>query len=433
LATREGGVSTVEPASVAFALYARYPELRTTLPRLALGTGPSPVVPLTRLSEKLGGPQLWVKNDGLYGSVYGGNKARKLELIIADALRRGRRTIITVGATGTNHGLATALYGREHGLRTVLLLVEQPVTDRVRRQVWRLHKAGAVLYRARTVPRAAALAPLVMVRHADWRRARLPYFLPAGGSSPLGAVGFVNAALELADQVAAGELPEPAHIFVALGSAGTAAGLLLGLRLAGLRSRLEPVLVSDLTPLSSKKVAGLANRTARLLRQRGAPLPRGEIAPEEVTVLSDWLGDGYGHSTLAGSRAEDLLRETEGLELEGVYTAKTMSALVGLVEAGELREGPVLYWHTYNALPLPFGTPTEEDLRRLPRAFRDLALRNMEMGDVGAGLALPRAPARGAPTSGGNLRVAATGGRRNRRTAREQGTACRGGAPWRGT
>lgn len=366
-------MSAIELAPVPYALYTRYPELETALPRIALGTGPSPVAPLSRLSEKLGGQEIWVKNDGLYGSIYGGNKARKLELIIADALRRRSRTIITVGATGTNHGLATALYAREHGLRTVLLLVEQPVTDRVRRQVWRLHQAGAVLYRARTVPRLAALTPFVMLRHADWRRGRLPYFLPAGGSSPLGAVGFVNAALELADQVAAGELPEPAHIFVALGSAGTAAGLLLGLRLVGLHSRLAPVLVSDVTPLSSRKVAGLANRTARLLRERGAPLPPGDIAPEEVTILSDWLGDGYGHPTAAATRAEEMLRETEGLELEGVYTAKTMSALVGLVEAGQLRDGPVLYWHTYNALPLPFAAPTDEDLRRLPRAFRDLA------------------------------------------------------------
>jgi D-cysteine desulfhydrase len=373
LATREGGVRTAQPLAGAFALYNRYPELQATLPRLALGTGPSPVVPLTRLSEKLGGPQLWVKNDGLYGSVYGGNKARKLELILADALRRGKRTIITFGAVGTNHGLATALYAREQGLRTVLVLVDQPMTDRVRKQVWRLYRTGAALYRARTVRRAALTAPLVMLRHADWRRARLPYFLPTGGSSPLGAVGFVNAALELADQVAAGELPEPAYIFVALGSGGTAAGLLLGLRLAGLRSRLVPVLVSNLTPLSSKTVVSLANRTAHLLRRRGAPLSPDEIAPEEVTVLTDWLGDGYGHATAAATRAEELLRETEGLELEGVYTAKTMSALVGLVEAGQLRDGPVLYWHTYNALPLPFGEPTDEELRRLPRAFRDLA------------------------------------------------------------
>lgn len=356
-----------------FALYSRYPELRETLPRLALGKGPSPVVPLTRLSSQLSGPPLWVKNDGLYGGVYGGNKARKLEFILADALRRGSRTIITFGAIGTNHGLATALYAREQGLRTVLFLVDQPVTDRVRAQVWKLHQTGAVLHRTRTVRRTAALALLMVPRYVDWRHGRLPYVLPTGGSSPLGAVGFVNAALELADQISAGELPEPAHIFVALGSGGTAAGLLLGLRLAGLRSRLEAVVVSDVVPMRSETVTRLASRTAKLLRGRGAPLPPGDIGPEQVTILSDWLGGGYGHPTPAAARAEELARETEGLELEGVYTAKTMAALVDMVEAGRLREGPVLYWHTFNALPLPFGPPTAEDIRRLPRAFRSLA------------------------------------------------------------
>jgi len=366
-------VTTSELAPSTFALYTRYPELQETLPRLALGRGPSPVVPLTRLSDRLGGPPLWVKNDGLYGGVYGGNKARKLEFILADALRRGSRTIITFGAIGTNHGLATALYAREQGLRTVLFLVEQPVTDRVRVQVWRLHQSGAVLHRTRTVRRTAAMALLGMLRYADWRRARLPYLLPTGGSSPLGAVGFVNAALELADQIAAGELPEPAHIFVALGSGGTAAGLLLGLRLAGLRSRLVPVVVSDVVPIRSETVTRLTNRTAKLLRGRGASLPPGDVGPEQVTILSDWLGGGYGHPTPAAARAEELVRETEGLELEGVYTAKTMAALVDLVKDGQLRDGPVLYWHTYNALPLPFGPPTAEDIQRLPRAFRSLA------------------------------------------------------------
>jgi len=365
-------VKTSETGPGTFPLYGRYPELRETLPRLPLGKGPSPVAAMSRLSSQLGGPPLWVKNDGLYGSIYGGNKARKLELILADALRCRCRTVITFGAIGTNHGLATTLYAREHGLRTVLLLIDQPVDDHVREQVWRLHQAGAVLYRTRTVRRTAVATPFVMLRYADLPRARMPYFLPAGGSSPLGAVGFVNAALELADQIAAGELPEPAHIFVALGSSGTAAGLLLGLRLAGLRSRLLPVVVNDTIVVGGRTVTGLANRTARLLRRRGASLPEGDIWPEEVTVLSDWLGAGYGHPTEAAARAEELVRETEGLELEGVYTAKTMAALIDLVKVGELGDGPVLYWHTYNALPLPFGPPTAEDLRQVPRAFRDL-------------------------------------------------------------
>jgi D-cysteine desulfhydrase len=365
-------MQTAEQAPGTFALYTRYPELEATLPRVPLGRGPSPVAPLDRLSGRLGGPPIWVKNDGLYGSIYGGNKGRKLEFIIADALGRGKRTIITVGATGTNHGLATALYARQHGLRTVVLLIDQPVTEHVRTQIWRLYRSGAILHRTRTVARTMAFVPLAMLRYADWPRPRLPYMLPAGGSSPLGVVGFVNAGLELADQVAAGELPEPASIFVALGSAGTAAGLLLGLRLGGLRSQLRPVVVSDVMALKAETVTRLANRTARLLRRRGASLPEGDLRPEDVTVLSEWLGDGYGHATPAAERAEALMRETEGLELEGVYTAKTVAALIDLAEAGRLGEGPVLYWHTYNALPLSFEPPTAEDVARMPKALRDL-------------------------------------------------------------
>jgi D-cysteine desulfhydrase len=279
---------------------------------------------------------------------------------------------MTFGGTGTNHGLATTLYAREQGLRTVLLLLDQPFNEHVRTQIGRFYQARAVVIHSRTVPRTAVQAALAMARYADWRHGRLPYFLPTGGSSPLGVVGYVNAGLELADQVAAGELPEPAHIIVPLGSGGTVAGLLLGLRLAGLRSRLLAVLVTDLMAPTAKSVAKLANRTARLLRRRGASLPDGDVRPEDVNVLSEWMGEGYGHPTEAAARAEELVRETEGLELEGVYTAKTVAAILELVESGRLREGPVLYWHTHNALPLPFEAPTADDIARMPRTLRNL-------------------------------------------------------------
>ena len=372
--------SAVAPRT--FPIYARYPELEGALPRLTLGNGPSPLVPLDHLSARLGGPPLWVKNDGLYGGLYGGNKVRKLEFVLADAVRRRSRTIITFGAIGTNHGLATALYAGQLGLRTVLILVDQPVDDHVRAQVWRLHRAGAILHRSGTVVRTALLAPLLAARYFDWRRGRPPYLLPMGGSSPLGAVGYVNAAFELADQVAAGDLPEPARIFVALGSGGTAAGLLLGLRLAGLRSRLVAVRVSDVVPLLPKTVTRLADRTAALLRRRGAQLPRADLRPEDVTVLSDWLGGGYGHPTAEAQRAQDAMRETEGLQLEGVYTAKTVAALIDLVQEGRLAEGPVLYWHTFNALPLPSGPLEDADPSRLPRAFRSLVAPKTAAGRV---------------------------------------------------
>lgn len=353
-----------------FPLYQRYPQLEATLPRLSLTRRPTPVERLEKLGARIGCDRLWIKRDSLCGTIYGGNKPRKLEFILADALARGTRTIITFGGLATNHGLATALYCREHGLRTALLLVHQPVDDHVRRQLLRLHQAGAALHYTVSSPRTRLLAPLFLLRYLDWRRRKLPYLLPPGGSTPLGTLGFVNAALELAEQVAAGECPQPEHIVVALGSNGTAAGLLLGLRLAGLPSRLVAVQISDIGTLGPDTVVGLANRAAHLLRRRGAALPPGRLEPSDVTVVSDWLGPGYGHHTPAGQRAQALLRETEDLTLDATYTAKTMAALLGMLEDGQLQGGPILYWHTYNALPLP--EPDLADFRQLPRAFHRL-------------------------------------------------------------
>jgi D-cysteine desulfhydrase len=331
---------------------------------LVIHQGPSPVAELTQL----GGKAVWVKNDGLYGTIYGGNKPRKLEIILPDVLRAGATTIVTVGGLGTHHGLATALYARQHGLRTVLMLVDQPVDDVVRRELCWFQEAGAILHYTSTAWRTRLLLLPILFRYTDWRRRKLPYILPPGGTTALSGAGYVNAAFELADQIAAKELPEPKTIVVALGSAGTAAGLALGLRLAGLSSRLVAVRVSDVVTLNAQTVARLANATAQLLRRRGADLPSVVVAPDDITVVSDWLGPGYGHPTPEGERARALLRERHGLSLDLTYTAKTVAALLALLEDGRL-EGPTLYWHTYNALPPPFPEPRPDAYRRLPKTF----------------------------------------------------------------
>ncbi|MGQ9573236.1 MAG: 1-aminocyclopropane-1-carboxylate deaminase/D-cysteine desulfhydrase [Dehalococcoidia bacterium] len=354
-----------QPQRSQFPLYARYPQLEASLPRLPLSQGPSPVAELTRLGLRA----IWIKNDGLFGTIYGGNKPRLLEVVLADVLAKGASTILTFGGLGTNHGLATALYGRQYGLRTVLLLVDQPVDDYVRRQLCWFQQLGAVLHYAGNTPGTILRTPLLLLRYADWRRRKLPYLVLPGGSTPLGTVGYVNAAFELADQVAMKELPEPQTVVVALGSGGTAAGLLLGMRLAGLKSRLVAIRISDRLPLTPQTVARLANRAAGLMRRRGADLPPLKIKPAEVVVLSDWLGKGYGYPTPEGERARALLQEKEGLTLELTYTAKTMAALLALLEDGRLGEGPTLYWHTYNALPPPLPEPQPDDYRRLPPAF----------------------------------------------------------------
>lgn len=289
--------------------------------------------------------EVWLKDESGFGDGgWGGNKVRKLEWIIPEAHRRRKNTLFTVGGIGTHWGLAAALYGREHGLHTVLGLVDQPVDDHVRDQLRRLEASGATLRRYQSVGRLKLAAPWILARHG------LPYYLPAGGSSPIGTLGYVEAALEIAVQVERGELPEPATIVTAVGSGGTAAGLALGLRLAGLSTRVMGVVVNDSFRLDAVTVSRLANKTAELMRRRGADVPTTALTPDDLFASDRWMGETYGATTQAGTEALELAAQSEGLELEPVYTAK---ALAAIRELGASLAGPVLYLQTHGPRPMP--------------------------------------------------------------------------------
>jgi D-cysteine desulfhydrase len=317
-------------------LHQRFPELAASLPHLELSQRPTAV-------RELSGLGVWVKEDGRFGAGgWGGNKVRKLEWLLPEARRRGRRSILSFGGLGTNWGLATALYGREHGFETALALVDQPVDDHVRAQLARLEASGARIYRTHTKARTVLAVPWLLARNA--RGGRPPYQLPAGGSSPVGALGYVEAALEIAAQVGDGALPEPAHVVVPVGTGGTAAGLALGFQLAGLRSRVVGVVVNDQLRLDAPVIARLARRTAKLLEKRGAQLDPLRLEPGMLDLPRDQIGAGYGHRTEAASAAAARAAE-EGLSLDPVYAAKAMAGLIALREEGRLA-GPVLFVHT---------------------------------------------------------------------------------------
>lgn len=302
-------------------------ERRPDLPFVELCELPTPVRELPGLHERL-----WVKDDGLSAPRWGGNKPRKLEWILGDAKRRRKRTIVTFGGIGTNHGLATAIYAGEAGLDTTLFLVDQPLDEHVEAQLERIRRSGAEVHVTHTTPRTAVAAAWFMARR------RGTYYLPPGGSSPAGTLGFVEAGLELAAQVERGELPEPATVWCALGSGGTAAGLLVGLRLAGLETRVRAVLVNDRLRLTEPVLLRLARRTAR---QIGA-----DPSLTGLDVVHGYLGAGYGHATPEAVDAVCRAREAANLGLDPVYTGKTMAALLDRIPA---EEGPALYWHTYSA------------------------------------------------------------------------------------
>ena len=317
-------------------LHERFPDLAETLPHLSLSERPTPV-------RELAGLGIWVKEDGAFGSGgWGGNKVRKLEWLIPDAKRRGRRSILTFGGLGTNWGLATALYAREEGLETALARVDQPVDEHVEAQLARLEASGARIHRTHTKARTVAMLPWLMARNS--RSGRPPYLLPAGGSSPVGALGYVEAALEIAAQVEQGSLPEPAHAVVPVGTGGTAAGLALGFQIAGVRTRVVGVVVNDQLRLDPPVIARLARRTARLLERRGANLGRLQIDPGMLDLTRDQIGSGYGHRTEAAAGAAGRAA-VDGLALDPVYTAKAMAGLLALRAESRL-DDPVLFIHT---------------------------------------------------------------------------------------
>ena len=242
------------------------------------------------------GTELWMKDDGAFGDGgWGGNKVRKLEWILPEARRRGARTILTVGGLGTNWGLATALYGREHGIATALMLLDQPVDEHVLAQQERLKASGAALHYTHTKARTVASLPLLMARHAGGGRP--PYLQPAGGSSAVGALGYVEAAYEIADQVEAGELPAPTHVVTTVGSGGTAAGLALGLALAGIEATVVGIVVNDGLRLDTPALTRLAGRTGKLL-----PSAEPRSAPHGCACRAGTTGSARAMATPPRSR-----------------------------------------------------------------------------------------------------------------------------------
>jgi D-cysteine desulfhydrase len=353
-----------ERAGDGLAIERAFPALHGRLPRASLTRLPTRVHRLAQLGASLGTDNLWVKRDDESGTLYGGNKPRKLEFLLGAALARGKHSVLTSGGIGTHHGLATAICARSVGLRTILLLLKQPVTEHVRRCLLLDYAAGAELHYGATVPRLVARGLWVCAR--ELRRGELPYIIPTGGTSALGTVGYVNAAFELREQIAAGELPEPDWIFVPMGSGGTVAGLVLGAKLAGLRSRIVAVLVTDILPPSPARLRRLTSKTLGLLRRHDAGITRVAVAADDFRIVRDYVGPGYGSPTDAGRRARDMMQQHEGIHLETTYTAKCLAAMVDAVRTAAYR-GTALFWNTYSSVDPTVHLGPLPDFRSLPQ------------------------------------------------------------------
>jgi D-cysteine desulfhydrase len=329
-------------ASATDALQRRFPRLG--IPRLPLGDFPTAV---ERLPITPGGCELWVKREDLCAQHYGGNKVRKLEYLLG---AHAGRPLLSIGADGSHHLLATALYGRAAGCRVYGVMAPQPENPHVRAN---RRLIEALLDDAVVVPSRLLIPAGMLHLHLRIRRRGLPrpIDIPAGGSSPTGTLGWVAGGLEIAEQVAAGQLPEPDQIWLPLGSGGNAAGLLVGLRLAGLRTRVMAVRVVEFPLTSGPATMLLARRTLALLRAKGLQAPSG-FRLDGLELVHGFLGAGYGHDTPAAARAVHIAREQLGLSLEPTYTAKALAACLHRLRASPspLR---ALLLDTVNARPLP--------------------------------------------------------------------------------
>jgi D-cysteine desulfhydrase len=347
------------------ALFRAFPRLRDALPRHPLIEVPTPVETLAL--DGISTPDLYVKRDEASAKTYGGNKPRKLEFLLGAALARGSRRLVTVGGLGSNHALATTIHGAAAGLATTLVLIDQPLCDAVHERLMLDAAWGAELVYGRNVPGAALQVARVLARST--LRGERPTWIPMGGSSPLGTVGFVSAAFELAEQVQAGVLPEPAEIYVPVGTAGTQVGLQLGARLAGLRSRVMGVLVTDILPPSPARMLRSARSTLSLLRRADASIPDLRMRKADFVLLKDQLGPGYGAPSEAGLAAIETAAAA-GLRLDATYSGKCLAALLARAAAGTAPSGPRLFWNTYDATDPGSRAPRTPDRSLLPASFR---------------------------------------------------------------
>jgi D-cysteine desulfhydrase len=325
------------------------------VPRRSLGTYPTPLIRLDSLSREMG-REVYVKRDDTLGPAAGGNKTRKLEYLLADAIEAGAQKVVTVGGPQSNHARLTAVAARMLGLEPHLLLFG----NEPKRAVGNLlldRLVGAELHFISPGPIASGACTFEeldgYVRNEASKRVGDHYHVPLGGSNGLGSLGYVRAALEIEEQAKAAGIAD-AWIVVATGSGGTLAGLLAGLQTIGSSLRLIGIDVASIWKNYPELVARIANDALGLLG-----LPAG-VEPADVSLIErTYVGRGYAVPTSEGTAAIRRLARSEGLLLDPTYTGKAFAGLEDLHAQGHFGEAePVIFWHT-GGLPGLFAGAVE--------------------------------------------------------------------------
>jgi D-cysteine desulfhydrase family pyridoxal phosphate-dependent enzyme len=307
---------------------------------------------MPRLEQFLGGPALWVKRDDCTGLGAGGNKARKLEFLLAGALEKESDCVITIGALQSNHARQTAAACAKLGIECHLILRRGvPVDTEAYNAGGNVLLNGLFGAKVRVIPRESSREREMEALAARLRAGgRIPYCIPLGGTDAVGDLGYAQGARELLEQCAEAGVA-PTHVVVATGTGGTQAGLVAGLHALGSPVRVIGISVEGKEAQQAEAVLRHAAATAQSLRS-AAPLP-----PHAVEVVGGYYGPGYGLPCDEMKEALRLAAQLEGLLLDPVYTGKAMAGLIGLARAGRFRRGDtVVFMHT-GGLPGLFAYP----------------------------------------------------------------------------
>jgi L-cysteate sulfo-lyase len=316
-------------------------------PSVPLCHQPTPLEFMPRMSESLGGPRLWIKRDDCTGLATGGNKTRKLEFLIADAIEKGADMVVTQGAVQSNHVRQTAAAACKFGLDCHALL-ERRVPDRADDYETTGNVLFDQMFGTSLEFRPAGLdmnAEAMAVTEKLAAAGRKPYFIPGGGSNEIGALGYVSCAYELLDQIKANNL-DVGWIVLATGSAGTHAGMLAGLHAAG---STIPVMGISVRQPENKQIAAVH----KLAVLTAAQLTDTPLGVEKVIVDDGYVGAGYGQPTKGTLDAINLIARREGLLFDPVYSGKGLAGMIGLARQNFFEsDKDVIFLHTGGAAAL---------------------------------------------------------------------------------
>ncbi len=338
-----------------------YPTLAIHLRKRSFASLPTPVS-CHAIDLAAGKRQITVKHDDQTSPIYGGNKIRKLEYIFQRAKDRGAKRVATFGAVGSNHALATAIHAREFGLDCTCFLAHQPHTPNITRTLDKHLELGTEIVRwGGSVDRLAL--------YRKYLQKRKTWVVPLGGSCWLGAVGFVNAGLELAAQIETGELETPDRIYIANGTMGSVAGLALGLVSANLPTEIHAVRVANNRFARVDVLDKLISKTAALMNRLDPSMAVDAAARTNVVWRDDFFAGGYAASDDATTSAVDFAKENLNLKLDTTYTGKAMAALLHDLEEPNADHAN-LFWNTYNSNPVELTGSRAPSRQNLPEQFQ---------------------------------------------------------------